>query len=187
MEPDRFQRAWQAHSSETRVTIATDLLRTEVQRSDRNFRAIIFWRDFREVGVALVLLPAWIYMGVALSTPWTWYLTVPALLWVAGFMLVDRVLHPQTPSEPGQPLIHSLHVSLTQVEHQIWLLRNISWWYLLPFTISILAFFAHVTWLVSHNWQQALGQLGFLVGFLFAVYYFIYWLNQHAVRRQLEL
>ena len=56
--------------------------------------------------------------------------------------------HKRKPSEPGDPLLESVKESLTQVEHQIWLLRNVFWWYLLPFTISILAFFAHVTWLV---------------------------------------
>ena len=53
MEPDKYQQAWQAHSSQTRVTVDADLLLKEVQRSQRNFRAMIFWRDFREVGVAL--------------------------------------------------------------------------------------------------------------------------------------
>ena len=32
MEPDKYQQAWQAHSSQTRVTIDADLLLKEVQR-----------------------------------------------------------------------------------------------------------------------------------------------------------
>ena len=111
---------------------------------------------------------------------------MPAIIWVAGFILVDRMRHQQKPSEPGEPLLESVKDSLTQVEHQIWLLRNVFWWYLLPFTISILAFFAHVTWLASKGWLDALGHAGLFVVFLFAVYYFIYYLNQRAVRSQLE-
>ena len=64
MEPDKYQQAWQAHSSQTRVTVDADLLLKEVQRSQRNFRAMIFWRDFREVGVALLMLPLWFYLGI---------------------------------------------------------------------------------------------------------------------------
>ena len=50
MNPDKYQQAWQAQSSQTRVTVDADLLLKEVQRIQRTFRAMIFWRDFREVG-----------------------------------------------------------------------------------------------------------------------------------------
>jgi CubicO group peptidase (beta-lactamase class C family) len=72
------------------------------------------------------------------------------------------------------------------VEHQIWLLRNVFWWYLLPFTISILAFFADVTIQHSKSWIEALGGGGSLFGFLLALYCFIDYINQSAVRSQLE-
>ncbi len=192
MEPDNYQQAWRAHSSQTRVTVDADLLLKKVERSQRIFRAMIFWRDFREVGVALVMLPLWFYLGVTLSLPWTWYLTVPALIWVTGFILVDRMHHKQKRSEPGEPLLKSVTESLTQLEHQIWLLRNVFWWYLLPFTISIMAFFAHVTLFAlvpSEGWLATLAQAGFFVFLsvvLFAVYGFVYRLNQYAVRTLLE-
>ena len=97
MDPDKYQQAWQAQSSQTRVTIDADLLLKEVQRNQRDFRATIFWRDFREVGsrtaVAALCGSIWAY---ELSLPWTWYLTVPALIWVIGFILVDRMRHKQT-------------------------------------------------------------------------------------------
>jgi hypothetical protein len=181
MQPDNYQQAWRAQSSQTRVTFDADLLIKEVQRSQQEFRATIFCRDFLEIGVALLLLPYWFYAGIKQSLPWTWWLTVPALVWVAGFILVDRRRHPQKPSEAGEPLTTSVKQSLTQVEHQIWLLRNIFWWYLLPFTISISAFFADVAWRASD-----LGFAAFLFLFLFAVYSFIYYVNQRAVRVKLQ-
>ncbi len=186
MAPDTLQQAWRAQSSQTRVTVDPDLLLKEVQRSQRTFRATIFWRDFREVVVAIVLLPYWFYAGITHSLPWTWYLTVPAIIWVGGFVLVDRMRHKRKPSAPGDPLLESVSESLTQVEHQIWLLRNVFWWYLLPFTISILAFFAQVTLQVSRNWLEALAAGGFSSVFLSALYYFIDYINQRAVRTQLE-
>src|SRR5260370_29411347 len=108
MEPDKYQQAWQAHASQARVAIDADLLRTEVQRAERNFRATIFCRDFREIGIALLLLPSWCYLGHRWSSPWTWYLTVPVLVWIAGFMLVYRIRHKQTPSQPYEPLLQSV-------------------------------------------------------------------------------
>ena len=98
-----------------------------------------------------------------MSLPWTWYLAVPAIIWGAGFILVDRMRHPQRPSKPGEPLLHCAKESLTQVEHQIWLLRNVLWWYLLPFSISILAFLVHVAWQSSSVWWE------FVVGSLIFV------------------
>src|SRR6266699_1708889 len=155
MEPDNYQHAWRAHSSQTRVTVDAELLLKEVQRNQRDFRAVIFRRDVIEVGVGLLLLPYWLYKGATSSLPWTWYLTVPAIIWVIGFILVDRKRHPQTPSEPGEPLLKSVRESLIQVEHHIWLLRNVFWWYLMPFTVSLLTFFAHVTWQASKDWFEA--------------------------------
>ncbi|MEX0678329.1 MAG: serine hydrolase domain-containing protein [Pirellulales bacterium] len=193
MDSDKYQQAWQAHSSETRVTIDADLLLKEVQRNQRSFRATIFHRDFREVGIALLLLPLWLYLGVTFSEPWTWYLMVPALIWVIGFFLVDRMRHKQKCIGPGETLLESVKESLIQVEHQIWLLRNVFWWYLLPFTIPTLAFFAHLTWRVSELVAKDLldvvglaGEFVFLVVVLSAVFYFVDYVNQRAVRTDLE-
>ena len=182
MEPDKFEQAWRSQSSHPRVTIDQDLLATEVQRSHRTFRAMIFRRDLLEVVVALVLIPVWFVLGIWAALPWTWYLTVPALIWVAGFFLVDRFRHPQLPFEVGDSLLDGAKKSLKQVEHQIWLLRNIFWWYLLPPSISILAFFFHVSWLKSNDTWDVL--VNFLI--LIVVFGFIYWMNQRAVRRELE-
>src|SRR5262245_48251523 len=130
MDPDKYQQAWQAHTSQTRVTVDADSLQQVVQRNQRIFRAAILFRDSVEVGVGLLLLSFWIFLGLVNSLPWTWWLGVPAIVWVTGFFLVDRRRHPQTPSDPGEPLLGCVKTSLTQVEHQIWLLRNIFWWYL---------------------------------------------------------
>jgi len=186
MDPDKYQQAWRTQSSQTRVTVDAALLRKEVERNQRDLRAIIFRRDVVEVGVAVLLLPYWFYAGIRYSLPWTWYLTVPVLLWLIGFFLVDRMRHNRTPSEPGDPLLKTVQESLSQVEHQIWLLRNIFWWYLLPPSISILAFFGQVTWLRSKNWLEAAVSGGCLFGFVLVLYSFIYYLNQRAVRVQLE-
>src|SRR5262245_54469399 len=97
MEPDHFQQAWRTQSSQTRVTVDLNLLRTAVQQKQRLFRATIWFRDFREVGVAIALLVYWIYAGLTKPLPWTWWLTVPALIFVAGYILVDRRRHPQKP------------------------------------------------------------------------------------------
>jgi hypothetical protein len=185
MDPDNLKQAWQTQSSPAGLTIDAELLVKEVRRSQHYFTALIYWRDVREVGAALLLVPLWLYLGVKFSLPWTWYLTVPVLGWVAAYMLADRVLHSRQPPEPGEPLRQHLESSLAQIEHQIWLLGNVLWWYLLPLALSMLAFVCHVAWQVrSGGWLMAVVVAGpVVIGVIILVG--VYRLNQDAVRTEL--
>ena len=186
MNPDDFKHAWQTQTSQTPVTIDVQLLLNEVRRNEQYFTAMILCRDIREVGVSLLLVPFWLYLGAKLSLPWTWYLTVPALLWVAGYMLADRLRHKRQPPESSEPLRQHVERSLAQYEHQIWLLRNVHWWYLMPLAVSITAFFGQVAWQArSGGWWTALAT-SVLVAFVVVVFAGIYRLNQYAVRSELD-
>jgi len=185
MNPDNFRKAWQAQSSQTRLTIDAELLLKEVRRKQQYFTAMIFWRDVREVGIALLMVPLWLYLGVKHSSPWTWYLTVPALLWIAGYMLADRMRHKRQPPEACEPLRLHVESSLAQVEHQIWLLRNVLCWALLPLAFSCLAFIGQVAWQErSGGWWMALA-VSEVVAIVVIVFAVVYWLNQYAVRYEL--
>jgi hypothetical protein len=187
MDPENFKQAWQAQTAQTRLTIDAALLRKEVERNQQYLSAMVFWRDVREVGVSLLLLPVWLYLGVTFSLPWSWYLTVPALLWIAGYMLADRMRHGRRPPEPGEPLRLSVETSLAQVEHQIGVLRSVHWWYLLPLALAMLAFVAQVAWQSrSIGWEMMAGLLLPVVVLGLIVFASVYWLNQHAVRSALE-
>jgi hypothetical protein len=186
MNPDFLQQAWQTQSSQTHLTFDTDLLLKEVQSKARCFNSAIFWRDVREVGTALLIASVWLYLGIKHSSPWTWYLAVPGLLWVAGFMLSDRMRHKRQPPEPGEPLRAWVEIALSHVEHQIWLLRNVLWWYLLPLGLPPLAFFGQSAWAGrSGGWWTALAAA--LVAILLVVVLSsVYWINQVAAGSTLE-
>jgi hypothetical protein len=186
MDPDNFQQAWQAQASPSRMTINVDLVLQEVRRNQQTFATIILRRDIIEIGVGILLIPVWFYMGSKLSLPWTWYLEVPALVFTVGFMLADRLRHKRQPPEPGQPLRQCVADSLAQVEHQIWLLRNIFWWYILPSALAMLAFFVQVAWMSrSGGWRTA-AIMAQVVAISGSTLVFVYWLNQRAVRTELE-
>jgi hypothetical protein len=185
MDPDNLRKTWQAQSSQTRLTIDTTFLLKEVQRNEQQFTAAIFWRDAREVGVTLLMMPVWVYLGVKHALPWTWYLMLPTLLWIAGFMLIDRMRRRRS-DVFAQPLRQQVEYSLAQVEHQIWLLRNILWWYLLPFAGPMMAFLAQVAWQKrSGGWGIALN-VAIVAAMAAITFASIYWLNRHAVRSRLE-
>src|SRR5262245_39975122 len=117
MDPDQLKPAWRA---QPQPVIDPEWLLAEVRRNHGWFAATLFWRDVREVGVSLLIVPLWIYLGTTQSLTWTWYLAVPVALWIAGFLLVDRRRHPQRPPDADESLVHCVEASLAQVEHQIW-------------------------------------------------------------------
>lgn len=185
MNPDDLKHAWQAQTSQTRLTINPELLLNELRRNQQQFNAMIFWRDAREIGVGLVMIPIWLMLGIKLSLPWAWYLMIPALVWIPAFMLIDRRRHSRI-SAPSESLYQCAENSLAEVEHQTWLLRNVHWWYLLPFAIPMLAFFVHLGWeLRGGGWWMVVSVAGLILinGLAFTA---IYRLNQHAVRATLD-
>lgn len=186
MNLEHYKEVWQSEASDVRITFDTEKIEKAVRQSQTAFQDMIFWRDVREVGVSLLMIPLWIVLGVTLKMPWSWYLTVPACLWIAGFMLVDRRLHPKGSSDAGEPLVFYARKSLADVEHQIWLLRNVFWWYLLPFSISLLAFFVHVGWDTTGHWIGAILVGGVMGTIVYKMYQAVDRLNQKAVVEQLE-
>jgi hypothetical protein len=72
------------------------------------------------------------------------------------------------------------------MEHQIWLLRNVFWWYLLAPAAAMGAFFAHLTWLTwSGGWSARLLMAG-IAAIIALVLWGVYGLNQNCVRKELE-
>lgn len=182
---DRLQQAWQSQSPRARITIDPELLLNELRRNQRNFRATIFWRDVREVGISLLLVPVLWAMGRWMALPWTWYLMIPAVLWMAGFMLVDRLRQRTGPRGPAESLTAGVESSLAEVEHQIWLLRNVLWWYILPPAVPMAIFCGHVAWqLRAAGWALWLIVALVLVQAI-AIMVYVYRLNLNAVRTEL--
>jgi len=182
MSTDLLQQAWRADSSRTRLTVRRELMLKQVQQHQTQFRAMIFLRDFRELVSAAVMIPVWFVLGAVLSLPWSWYLGVLSFLWIIGFVLVDRKRHPQRLSRPDEPLVPSIQASLSQVNHQIWLLRNVFWWYLLPGLISSSVFFVDVGW----RRAESMSFTAALMAFVLLVNRQIERLNQRAIRTDLE-
>jgi hypothetical protein len=186
MSPDELKQAWQGQSAAGELKVDADLVLREVRRNQQSFNSVIFWRDMLEVSVGVSLVPTWLFLGARLSLPWSWYLSVPAIIWVIACFLVERVRHAQRLPPADETLRQCLERSLADVEHQIWLLRNILWWYILPPALTAFTFVSHVAWL-----GRSEGWLTFLVLLpVFAVMIFTFWgiysVNQNAVRTKLE-
>jgi hypothetical protein len=185
MNFEELQKAWQSQNPGAKVTIDADVLLKEVRRNQHHFWMMIFWRDVREVGVAAVL--TWFFLHWAIrDREWTLYLLSLSCLGVGLFMLVDRWLQRRKRPVANDPLRSCIEASLLQVNHQIWLLKNVFWWYLLPLAAALGIAIGAGIW----RTRQAgfLVMRGWVVFVLFGVliYWGVYWLNQFAVKKYLE-
>lgn len=165
---------------------SVDGLRRELKASRRQLDSALFWRDVREIGVALLLIPIWIGTGVSTPQPWSWYLMIPALLWVAGYMLWSRYRHPRQPPPDDAPLPEHVRSSLDVIDRQIRLLRSVTWWYLLPLTIPIAVFATHNAWQNRAMGWVSIAGFALLMTIVASVMALVYHINQRAVRTDLQ-
>jgi drug/metabolite transporter (DMT)-like permease len=181
---DELKKTWQEEETGLKVTVDSDILLASVKRNKEYFASAIFWRDVREGGLAFLGAVFFLYQGMK-SDLWSLYLPALACIFVGAFMIVDRVIQKKKLPKPSDSLAECIRISLAQVEHQIWLLRNILWWYLLPFAVGIALFWGHVGWQVHNDTATGLIFIGgCFVGLIF-LYIGIYYLNQYAVRKVL--
>jgi len=185
MNFDDSQKAWQSQDAAAEVTINADLLLKEVRRNQWQFWATIFWRDVREVGVAILLAIYFAYHGWR-NHDWTDELSAAACLGIGAFMVVDRMLQRKKQPVVNHSLKDCITASLAQVNHQIWLLKNVFWWYLLPLLITSAISMTYSALHVRHFGRGAIAGEIIAVLLVASIFWGVYRLNQAAVRRSLE-
>ena len=185
MDFEDLQKAWQSQNAGAKVTINSDVLLKEVRRNQQQFWATIFWRDVREVGVAFLLTLFFSYRGLR-HHDWTDFLVGFACFGVGAFMVIDRLLQRKKQPTQNDSIKDCVQSSLHQVNHQIWLLRNILWNYLLPPAAALEISICVSAWHSRNNFIVAL--FGFVAPTLIValLYWGIYRLNQFAVHKSLE-
>jgi hypothetical protein len=185
MNFEELQKAWQSQNPGATVTINTDLLLKEVRRNQHHFWMTIFWRDAREVGVAAFL--TWLFLHWAIrDREWSLYLLSFSCFGVGLFMLVDRWLQRRKRPVTNDPLRSCIEASLLQVNHQIWLLKNVFWWYLLPLAAAIGISICAGIWRTRQAGFSVMKGWVVFVMFGVLIYWGVYWLNQFAVKKYLE-
>ncbi len=181
MNDEEMKRLWQNQPLPEPLADVPTLLAT-AGRKHQKFQRTIFWRDFREVGVALVLIPIFVASAQREDALWTSYLIVLALVFVAGFMVIDRLRWRKAAPGPGETMGDTIRAALAELEHQIWLLRNVLWWYIGPLMGALIIDTTHQMLTGPREPSSFIGSLA--VFFLLGA--FLWWLNQWAVKRDLE-
>ena len=174
MNFETLQQHWQQQETRSQVKVDASLILQEVRRNHRSFQAMIFWRDFREVGAALFVTVFLIIRG----RDWTDWLPAVAAAGVGIYLLRDHLRQRKQRPRASEDLRLYVQHSLGEVRHQSWLLRNVLWWYLLPLMVPVLI-------------SMVVNAASFRQGAIFfsttlVLTWLIYWLNQHAVKTTLD-
>ena len=182
---DELRKTWQEQNKSSEIKVDSDMLLKEVQRNKDHFESMIFWRDVREVGAG-IFVAGWVGYSAISSKTWSLIPLAFAGLFIAVSMTIDRIIQKKKRPAFGDKLSGCVESSLHQVTHQIRLLRNVFWWYLLPILIGVTIFTFHLAWMWRDNsalfWPHILKST--------AIWAFLTWgiykLNQYAVRKYLQ-
>jgi drug/metabolite transporter (DMT)-like permease len=181
MSFDDVTRVWRDQPPASPAVMAS--LLTEVRRNQRDFAATILRRDLVEIVVGLGLAGAFVAMWWRQGLP-SFLVCASGAAFVAGFLLVDRWRREKP--RPESSLREHVEQSLVDVEHQLGLLRNVLWWYILPLEVGLVL---HVfdLWRQPDLQSPAGRLLAVLMGALcLATGWFVYLLNQSTVRTTLQ-
>lgn len=184
MNFDELKKTWQTQQAGFKPSIDSNLLLQEIKRNQDYFAAMVFWRDVREAGVAFALVPLFCYFALKFNV-WSLYLPALSCIFVGAFIIIDRIIQKRKLPKPSDCLIACIEVSLAQVKHQIGLLKNVFWWYMLPLIIGLTIFWSHVGWLKYSIGGKPWMLLGQCFALLFLVSVGVFWLNRYAIRKEL--
>jgi hypothetical protein len=193
MNFEDLQKAWQCQDANAKNTINANanVLLKEFRRTQQLW-ATLFWSEGTlEIGGGFLMTLFFSYLGLRQAS-WTpfrlpnWDLLLVAF-GCAGvgtfqaFMLVDRIVQRRTQTSANDPLKACIEASLNEVNHDIWLQRNVFWWCWLPFITALAVCFGHAS-LRFHSPKF----LEFLVLFVIPLAWWGYRLSQFTVRKALE-
>jgi len=187
---DQLQSAWrrQRVGAELLANADADVLLKEVQRNEKLWRTVNLWDAMLEISSGFLAALFFSYLGVrhAHWTPfrlpdWDFLLVAFACAGLASFRLINWVIQRRNRTTANDPLKACIEASLKEVEHDIWLRRNVFWWCWLPFTMAFSVSFCYAS-LRLHT----LKFLAFLVLFVIPLAWWGLRLSRFTVRKVLE-
>ncbi|MDR3402019.1 MAG: serine hydrolase [Chthoniobacter sp.] len=180
MHDDALKQLWQGQHFEARPALPDDAQIAALKKRMNCFDKTIQWRDYREVAACLFII---VYFGWVLFFQNNSVLTqagcvvlIASAIFIAWKLVGSKRRLPK--AEPNAPVFAAVRVELQKVDNQIGLLKSVAWWYLLPLFVGVMM-------VCFGTPVSLLSKLGYFV-FVLALYVFIYWLNQRAVKNNLR-
>jgi len=184
---EELQKTWQSQQNSFKLTIDSDLLLKEVKRNHRHFELDILKRDIKEVWSGILASLFCVYLGIQLNF-WVIFVMVPFGIYISLVLVIDRKIQKGKQVKPSKSLDSYVQASLSQLDHQIWLVKNVFLWYLLPLSLSLVCLVSGALWEAARGGCTVLWVWAFLGGlpvFFVFVIIAIYRVNQKGVREEL--
>jgi hypothetical protein len=163
-------------------------LRATFETKRRKLAAAIQVRDFAEAGAGLIIAAAYAFFWWQVGRAgWPLAFAIVLILGVVGFFVRERLRARRLRLGVDAPLVAKVTADIAELRHQCRLIRSLWAWYLAPCAGAI----AIQCWVIIRRapaWSPV-HEFWFLfgLGFCFAVVFWLaWWMNRHALRKQLE-
>lgn len=185
MNLEEYESQWRAHDHGGQPPEDTSLILNQVRMQHRDFERKLVQRDISEVAAAVLVAGFFGAQGFWLRS-WPMLLCAAGGVFVGAFFIIDRVIQSGRRPKVEDTTISYLTASLAQVKHQIWLLRNVFWWYLLPLVPGLAVFLGLSIWDAR---RQGIGEQVValaVAAICAAAFWVVFRINQREVRNSLE-
>ena len=184
MKLDELQEVWQ--SQDTRIAVRSALLLTSIRRKQKRHMRSIWLRNIREGWITVL---AAVYFICTFESDvesrlqlWAFYSAMGILLGVGAFRVFDNRCQKRKTAQFEDSSLSFIECSLHNINHRIWLLENIFWWWILPVAIAGVLVVAQLIMLVglpaTLSWKLAMAAGGVCV-----ILVILYWGNRWTARK----
>lgn len=190
MNFEALQKLWSEQTSGRVELPARAELFARVKKESREFDAMIAKRDRAELGTGAVLIAVFtgsgLVYGRSAGVAWPFYAAAVCMLWVFAFFVVEKRLARRHRPSNTEPLRGALDAAISHVRRQLWMLRNVMWWYLLPAQTGWFLFFLGILLTPAFPRWFALAALPLVLWYLWRMSVSVYALNKEAISKDLE-
>ena len=185
MKLDELQEAWK--SQDTRTAVEASLLLGTVRKRQRRYSRFIWLRNMREGWgpiLAAVLFVCFAESDVASRWQlWPFYLAMAILFGIGVFRVIDTRRQNRKAVRYEDSALSFAERSVLEINHRIWLLENIFWWWILPVAIGGMLVMVQIIMLVG--WQNPIvyWKVSQGAGIACAILCLLYWGNQWTARK----
>lgn len=180
-----LQSKWQSQDHSVPLDINSNELMAEVRRNHRALDKQLLLRDSIEIAAAFLITVVFTTLAFQLELS-PLFLCAAGSLFVGLFFFSDRLKQRRRRSSIADSLPQTLEAAIEEIKHQIWFLRNIMWWYLLPLIPGIVLFLVSSSWQSRANGyaeQLVIAAVGSICAVVFGL---IYRINLRDVKKTLE-
>jgi|GEM_PF-6254882 len=187
MNFEDLQIIWDDEGLSPSYTVDEVALHRIVAKKAHSFRRTIFWRDFREIAVAIPIFALFLGRGIQSALgdggPFSLlsislFLQAFGVAFVGVFLFVSHRHQKRREENFEESIQGNLRKHISNVAYQIRLLSKVFWWYLFPLIPGVILFVAATSESGRINfWIRSL--------IIFLIFVFVFWLNMRAVSKHL--